>query len=181
MAQIKTLPNKNSSVEVEIRPTQDAHQLRENLEERVQETSIEDGKIIVQIEEDDLGLMERTPGIEEYTVDGETFEGLKGRPVQEKAYVKLENSEDTAEALMATMEGYDLIVLDTEREWELKLLRRFNPDIKHLTSGRSDIFNVEKTLESGTEREQVEYDLSEEEVEVLNRFMQPKSLERGEN
>lgn len=175
------MPNKKSSVEVEIRPTQDAEQLSENLEERVQETKVEDGKVVIQIEEDNLGLLERTPGIEEYTVEGETFEGLKGRPVQEKAYVKLEDSRDTAEALLATIEGYDLIVLDTEMEWELKLLRRFNPDIKHLTSGRSEIFDVEKTLESGTDREKVEYDISDEEVEVLNRFMQPKSLERGED
>ena len=168
-------------MKVEIRPTQDAEQLNENLEERVQETRTEDGEIIIQIEEEDLGLLERTPGIEQYTVDGETFEGLKGRPVQEKAYVKLEDSRDVAEALLATMEGYDLVVLDTGMQWELKLLRRFNPDIKHLTSGRSEVFDVEKTLESGTERERIEYDISEEEVEVLNRFMQPKSLERGED
>ncbi|WP_414837438.1 hypothetical protein ACK3SF_04155 [Candidatus Nanosalina sp. VS9-1] len=166
---------------IEIKPTQDTEQLSENLEERVQSSEVKDGKVVIEIDEENRGLMERTPGIEEYTVDGETFEGLKGRPVQEKAYARLEDKRDVAEALLATMEGYDLVVLDTALDWELKLLRRFNPDIKHLTSGRSEIFDVEKTLEDEDDREKIEYDISDEEVEVLNRFMQPKSLERGEN
>ncbi len=172
-------------MKVKIKPTQDPEQLRENLSTHLNQVQIVDGEIEAAVEDEEsekkIGLIDRTPGVESYTVDGETFEGLKGRPVQEKMYARLEDDEAVAEALLATIEGYDLIVLEGGLDWELKLLRRFNPDIKQLSTGRSDVFDVEKSLLDEGPEEKVEYDLSEEEVEMLLRFMQPKSLERGEN
>lgn len=170
-------------MKIKIRPTQDIEILKDNIDTHVDDTEIVDGEIVAEVndkEDKKIGLIDRTPGVETYTVDGESFEGVKGRPVQEKAYAELETDEDVAEALIATIQGYDLVVLEGGLDWELKLLRRFNPDIKQLSTGRSNVFEVEKTLSEGPE-ESIEYDLSEEEVDRLIRFLQPKSLERGEN
>lgn len=170
-------------MDVRVKPTQDIEELRQNLQSRVENTHVEDGEIILETSDrkEVRKLLESTPGIESFQIDDETFEGLKGRPVQEKIYARLENDRDVAEAFVATVEGYDLVVLKGGLDWHLRLLKRFNPDIRQLSSGRSSIFDVEKSLFSEGPEETVEYELSEEEVEQILRFIQPKSLARGEN
>lgn len=165
-------------MEATVQPTQDLKVLRENLEARELETTVKNDQIIVEASKEKLvKVLDNTPGIEKYSINGEKFEGLKGRPVQEKTYAKLETDKDVAEAFIATVEGHDLIILEGGVDWHLKLLKKFNPDIRQLSSGRSDIFDVEKSLLDEGNEERIEYDLSEEEVEKIIRFIQPKSLE----
>lgn len=164
-------------MEAKVKPTQDVKILRENLEARELETTVkEDDKLIVEASEDKLvNVIDTTPGIENYVIDGEEFEGLKGRPVQEKMYARLETDEDVAKAFLATVEGYDLVVLDGGLDWHLRLLKKYNPDIRQLSSGRDDLFDVEKSLLDKGPEEEIEYELSEEEIEKIIRFIQPKS------
>ena len=164
-------------MEAKVKPTQDIEILRENLEARELETTVkEDDKIIVEASEDKLvDVIDTTPGVENYVIDGRDFEGLKGRPVQEKMYARLRTDEDVAKAFLATVEGYDLVVLDGGLDWHLRLLKNYNPDIRQLSSGRDDLFEVEKSLLDEGPEEKIEYKLSEEEIEKIIRFIQPKS------
>lgn len=158
-------------MKVEIKPTEDIHRLKENLEKRVQEAEIEDGKLIVETEE--IETVEKTPGVEEYTVEGETHPGLKGRPVQEEAYAKIESREDAVRALLATVQGYNLIVLDTDREWDLRKLKNYNPDIKELKSDEPvEELSIERSVSDieGTEKVDIEMP-DEEESELIYREM----------
>lgn len=169
-------------MEAKVKPTQDVEILRENLEARELETTVKgDDKLIVEASEDKLvNVIDTTPGIENYFIDGQEFEGLNGRPVQEKMYARLRTDEDVAKAFLATVEGYDLVVLDGGLDWHLRLLKKYNPDIRQLSSGRDDLFDVDKSLLDEGPEEEIEYELSEEEIEKIIRFIQPKS-ERQED
>lgn len=157
---------------VEITPTEDPEQLRENLEKQVQKVEREGEKLIATVEGKAEPKLERTPGIKEYETDERVKEGLKGKPVKEQAYARLESRRDLARAVVATIDGYDLRILGTENRWDLKVLRSFNPDIKELKMDEpSEELGIEKTLESGEEDlEQVEIDLDEEEVAMVLEF-----------
>jgi|GEM_PF-557890 len=164
-------------MEAKIKPTQDLEILEENLEARELETTVkEDNKIIIEASQDKVEkVVETTPGIDTYKVKEEKFEGLKGRPVQEKMYARLETDEDIAKAFLATVQGYDLIVLDGGLDWHLRLLKKYNPDIRQLSSGRDELFDVDKSLLDEGPEEKIEYELSEEEIEKIIRFIQPMS------
>ena len=161
-------------MKVEITPTQDQEELKENLEKRVEESKKKNGKLVAETEKEQE-IFSRVPGVEKFEASGEEKEGLKGRPVQESAYAKLESKRDLARAVVATIDGYDLRILNTGNQWDLKILRRFNPDIKHLKQDEpAEVLGIEKTLEEDdSERETVDIDLSEEEVEMISRFAQP--------
>lgn len=170
-------------MKAEIKPAQDPEKLLNNLSQRVNSAEFKDGKITVEIPDQKLDMLERTPGVESITVDGETISGLKGRPIQDDAYANLESREDFAEALLATVQGYNLKILNTGRDWDLKLLRRFNPDIKHLKHDTPPNFlEIDKTLDStDEEREDVSPDVSDEDIEMIYRFATPeKSTETHE-
>lgn len=159
-----------------VKPTQDPEKLKENLEKRVESVSIEDGKLEVKLPGEDVSSLEKTPGVESFTVDGERTEGLKGRPVQEPAYARIESRKDLVKAVLATLEGYDLRVLNTERQWDLKALRKFNPDVKHLKHDEPpESLDIGKTLEKDGDREYVGPDLSEEDIEAVYSFAVPDS------
>ena len=164
-------------MKVEIKPTQDSEKLVENLEKRVEAAELHETKVSVEVDEEKLEILERTPGIQSFTAQGEKISGLKGRPVQEEAYAYLESRKDFAEAVLATIQGYDLRVLRTNREWDLKLLRRFNPDIKHLKHDEPPEFlDIDKTLdEEDSERDYVGHEVSDEEVELVCNFAMPKT------
>lgn len=163
-------------MEARVKPTQDVEILEENLEARELETAVKNEEIIVEASEGKLEkVLDSTPGIEEYSVNGEEFEGLKGRPVQEKVYAKLKTDKDIAEAFIATVEGYNLVVLGGGVDWHLRMLKKYNPDIRQLSSGRDELFDIEKSLMDEGPEEKIEYDLSEEEIEKIIRFIQPKS------
>ncbi|MFB6242223.1 MAG: hypothetical protein ABEJ36_05505 [Candidatus Nanosalina sp.] len=157
-------------MKAEIKPTEDPERLKENIEKRVDSVRIEDGNLVVELE--DPGLLERTPGIKSYRLEGEEHEGIHGRPVQKQAYARLETREDAVKALMATIDGYDLRILDTEREWDLRQLRRYNPDIKHLKFEEpKDSLDIEAGIGDIEGVESIEIDVEKEDVELVYREM----------
>ena len=170
-------------MKAEIKPAKDPEKLLHNISKRVKSADLEDGKIIVEISEEKLDMIERTPGVESFEAKGETISGLKGRPIQEDAYAKLETREDFAKAVLATIQGYNLKVLETEREWDMRLLRRFNPDIKQLKHDTPPgILDIDKTLDSSDDkREDVSPEVSDEDIEMIYSFATPeKSSETHE-
>lgn len=162
-------------MKVELKPTQDPEKLRENLETRVEKVEENGEKLEVELPEDELEVLERVPGIEKIEAEHVSREGVKGRPVQEEAYARLDSKRDLARAVVATIDGYDLRILHTGKDWDLKILRRFNPDIKHLkTDEPSEVLGIEKTLDTeDEEREVIEMELSEKEVDTVCRFAHP--------
>lgn len=153
-----------------VKPTQDPERLKENLEKRVEKIELENGKLKVEVNEEKI--LERTPGIESYKIGGEEEEGLKGRPVQEEAYAKIESKEDAVKALIATIDGYDLRILNTSRQWDLKNLKRYNPDIKHLKFEEpKEFLEIEKSLTELEGVEKVDIEVPEDEVETIYRNM----------
>lgn len=169
-------------MEVEIKPTQDSEKLAENLEKRVDSVKEVEGVLKAEIGQENIDILERTPGVKSFTKNNEEVQGVKGRPVQEEAYTHIESRKDFAEALLATIQGYDLRVLQTGREWDLKLLRRFNPDIKQLKHDEPpEILDIDKTLDSDDEeREYVGYEVSEKEVDMICRFAMPETRQDSE-
>jgi hypothetical protein len=160
-------------MKIEVKPTEDPEKLRENLEKRVENAEATEEGLEVTLEEERLEILDRTPGIDYYVQEGEKVEGLKGRPVQEKATAELETREDLARAALATIEGYDLVILQSGDQWSLKLLRRLNPGVVELKQDEAPEFlEIEKTLRSKGPREQIEMDLDQEEVEKVVGFLQ---------
>lgn len=152
-------------MEITVRPTEDPERLKENLEKRVENVEVEDGKLRVELE--DPEILGRTPGVESYTVEGEEREGLKGRPVTVPVYAKVESEEDAVKALLATIEGYDLRILNSGREWDLRQLKRYNPDIKHLKFDEpKEFLEIEKTISEEVDAEKVEVEIPEDDEEV---------------
>lgn len=159
-------------MEIKVHPTKDPEQLKENLEKRVEEVTVEDGELVVELE--DPEILSRTPGVESYVIEGEEKEGLQGEPVSVPVYAKIESEEDAVKALLATIEGYDLRILNTGREWDLRQLRKYNPDIKHLKFDEpKDFLEIEKTISevSGVKRIDIEMPEDEEELKLIYREM----------
>ena len=155
-----------------ITPSQDKNKLKENLEKQVEEVCVEGEKLVVETQKQ--GIIERTPGIESFEIDGEENPGLKGRPVQEEAYARIESKEDAVKALIATTEGYDLRILHSSRDWDLRRLKKYNPDIKHLKFDLpKDILGIDKSISDveGVEQVEIEMPDTEEEVELIYREM----------
>ncbi len=157
-------------MKAEIVPTEKIEVLKENLEKRVESIEIDSGRLIAELES--AKILERTPGIEKFRVKGEEKEGLKGKPIDEQAYARLESREDAAKALLATIMGYDLRILETDREWDYRNLKRYNPDIKHLKfSEPQEFLEIEKAIFRSEGLEEIEIEVSQEEVEEIYRKM----------
>lgn len=157
-----------------ITPSQDKNRLAENLRKRVEEVEINDKKLVVETDEPEI--IERTPGVKKFEQDGEEKPGLKGRPVQEEAYARIESKEDAVKALIATTEGYDLRILNSNRDWDLRNLKKFNPDIKHLKfETPKETLGIEKTISEVEDSEVKEIDIempeNKEEIELIYREM----------
>jgi hypothetical protein len=158
-------------MKAKITPTENIEQLKENLEKRVETVEIQGEKVVAELEEPEK--LERVPGIESFEVGEERFKGLKGRPVDSQAYTRLENREDAVRALLATVQGYSLTVLETDREWDLRQLRKYNPDIKKLKSSEpKEELGINKSISDieGTDKIEVEMP-DEEETEIIYREM----------
>lgn len=154
-----------------VNPTEKVERLKENLEKRVEAVKQEENSLVV--ETDSLETLRKTPGIENFVYKGEDEKGLQGKPVQEPAYAKLETREDAVKAFLATVQGYDLRILNTSREWDLRKLREYNPDIKHLKLDRPrEELGIEKTISELEGVEKVSIELpGEDETELIYREM----------
>lgn len=162
-------------MELIITPSEDKNKLAENLQNRVKDIKIKDEKLVVKTDEPEI--IERTPGVEKFEKDGEEEPGLKGRPVQEEAYAKVESKKDAVKALIATTEGYDLRILNSNRDWDMRNLKKYNPNLKHLKfDSPKGTLGIEKTiseLEDSEEIEKVDIELPDdpEELELIYREM----------
>ncbi|MFO7794454.1 MAG: hypothetical protein R6V35_05790 [Candidatus Nanohaloarchaea archaeon] len=150
-------------MKVEITPTEKPEKLLKNIRPRVKNAELNKTKIKAEIENEDE--LEKIPGIKEYVIDGKTSEGLGGSPVDEKAYIKLNSMEDVAKGFLATASGYDLIVVECNREWDLRLLRKYNPSIKEV-SEPSEVFEVSKSV-NVEGFEDIGIEIEEEDVEMV--------------
>jgi len=149
-------------VRVEVKPTENIDILAENLEARTESVRKEKDRLIVETEKTDI--LEKTPGIKEFKINEEAKKGIGGRPVDKQAYARLESREDAVKCLLATIKGYDIRVLDTEREWDLRQLRKFNPDIKHLKTERPQEFlGIKYSLFESENTEKVDIEMPEQE------------------
>ncbi len=151
--------------------TENRDRLEENLEKRADEIEeIGEEKIEAEIEKEET--VAKTPGIQKYKVQGEEKEGLKGRPVQERAYAQLEDRKDAVKALLATINGYNLVILNPSRDWDLRQLRKYNPDIIELKADEKvDELGVEKSLFQDEETEKVDVPMEEVDVDRVYREM----------
>jgi|AntDeeMetagen134_2_1112570.scaffolds.fasta_scaffold10643_2 hypothetical protein len=162
-------------MELIITPSQDKKRLAENLERHVEKIEIKDEKLVIETDKKDI--IERTPGVEKFEIDGEKEPGLKGKPVQKEAYAKVESKEDAVKALIATTEGYDLRVLNSNRDWDMRNLKKYNPDMKHLKSNSpKKILGIEKTISDledseGIEKVNIEMPEDREKLELIYREM----------
>jgi len=157
-------------MKIEIKPTEKIQLMKEQLEKRKGNAQIQGEKVVIEAENTEF--LEKTPGIEEYTVEGETKEGLKGRPLQEQAYIRIEDREDAVKALLATMDGYDLVVLNSDRKWDLRKLREYNPGIKQLkTDEPKEFLDIEQAIGDIKGLKQVEIEVSDEELDLVYREM----------
>ena len=155
---------------VEVKPTENLERLKENLERHTESIEqLDNGNLMIELE--DPELLSRTPGVDTYTVDGEQKHGLKGRPVEEEAYIKIEDEEDAVKAFLATVEGYDLRILNSGRDWDIRQLKKYNPDIKHLKFDQpKEVLGIEKAVNIEG-KQQIEINLDEEDVELVYREM----------
>lgn len=156
-------------MKVVITPTNNTERLKENISTRVESSRIENGKLIV--ETDKTEFLEKTPGIDYFEIEGVETEGIGGEPVEKQAYAKLESREDAVKCLLATIEGFDLRILNTEREWDLRQLKKYNPDIKHLKFDKpKDFLEITESISEveGIEKTDIEIP-SEDEVDLIYR------------
>lgn len=157
-------------MEIHVKPTEKIQLLKEEIRRRKGNAQIKEDEIVVEAENTEF--LEKIPGVKEYTAEGQTEEGLKGRPIQEKACIRIEDREDAVKAFLATMDGYDLVVLNSGREWDLRKLKEYNPDIKHLKQDEPPEFlEVEKAVGDIEGLEKIGIEVSEEEIELVYREM----------
>jgi hypothetical protein len=152
-------------------PTEKIDQLKQNLQKRVE--SVEEKDDHLEVEDADVETVDRTPGIESYRVEGEEHQGLQGSPVDEQVYARVEDRSDVVKALLATIQGYNLVILNTEKEWDIRQLKRYNPDIKHLRQDEpAELFEIDRAISDveGTEKIEIEMP-DEEEQELIYREM----------
>lgn len=157
-------------MKIKITPTQQPEKLRDNLEKTAESIELEDGKIEAEIEKEET--VAKTPGVEKYAVKGEEKKGLKGRPVQEKAYAQLETKKDAVKALLATINGYNLVILNTGREWDLRQLRKYNPRIIELKNDEpKEELGINKALFESEKAEKVDIPMEEVDISAVYREM----------
>ncbi|MFB6143742.1 MAG: hypothetical protein ABEJ98_00385 [Candidatus Nanohaloarchaea archaeon] len=154
-------------MKVEVVPSGDKDRLAENLERRVEEVEKQGEMLLVETE--NPSKLGKVPGVEKFRYHEEEHEGLEGKPVRTEAYAKIESREDAVKALLATIEGYDLRVIDTEREWDLRRLKAFNPDIKQVNR-ESKALEIDYSISDTEIGEKIEIETpGEEDVERIYR------------
>lgn len=127
-------------MKAEVKPTEEPEKLVEYLKPRFSKVEREEEKIIVEAEEPEkLG---RIPGVDSYRTEDKKKDGLGGKPIQREAFYKIETREDAARAFLATVEGITLYI-DTEREWDIRLLKKYNSEIVQMEEEVADELGIE--------------------------------------
>lgn len=131
-------------MKAEVKPTEEPEKLVEYLRPRFSEVEKKEEKIIVEVEDPDkLG---RIPGVDSYKTEEGKKDGLGGRPIHKEAFYKIETREDAARAFLATVEGTTLYI-DTEREWDIQLLKKYNSEIVQMEEEVSNELGIEELNE----------------------------------
>lgn len=164
-------------MKVEIKPTNpdEIEKLAENIEQRLDtETQMPEQETIT-TETKKTEKLDKIPGIQKYrkTNEEEWQPGLKGRPTQEQAYAKLENKEDAVKALIAIQEGYNLVILKTDKDWDLRQLKKYNPDMKRINTRQPPKqLDIEKTITPLEDKKHIKIEMpDEEETELIYQKM----------
>lgn len=135
--------------------------MRENLEQEFSEVEEKESRLIV--ESDEPEKVAKRPGVAEVESENEIIEGVKGAPLDERALCSIKTKKDAVKALIATIDGYNLVVKETERQWDLQKLRDYNPCIKEIKGDWAEIdLGVNKSLDPEDELETVDIELGEE-------------------
>ena len=125
-----------------VKPTEKPDKLLEYLKPRTEDAEKkENGKIEVEVTE--VEKLSRVPGIEHYEVEETEHEGLGGIPIHREAFFTIEDREDAAKAFLATVEGYTLYI-STEREWDIRLLKKYNSEIVEVEEKVAEELGVEE-------------------------------------
>jgi len=152
-------------MKAEIKNNGNKKELKKYLEPRVQKIKETSKGLEVEIEKPEkLG---KIPGIEEYKVKGETFDGIGGTPIQDKALAKIENRKDAARAFLTTLNGYTLYIVGSERFWDVQTLKQYNSEIIELKDQETaEVFDFDRKVNYGEE----DFDVSE--TELLKIYME---------
>ena len=152
-------------MEARITPTENIEKLLINIRPRVKKAELEGGKINAEI--DNPEQLEKIPGIKEYEIEGEYFKGLGGSPIDQEAYAEIHTKEDVAKAFLATASGYNLVITGCSRDWDLKMLRKFNPSIKEV-SEPDEVFEIDQALNLDG-FEDIGISIEEDEIDIVYR------------
>ena len=165
-------------IQTKIKPTQDTEKLKQNIETRLKtQTKVEKEEMHLEIPKKQIKTLSRIPGVEKYqTEEQENWEpGLKGKPVQKQAYAKIKDKKDLVKALIATQEGYNLILLNTPTEfkWDIRFLKKYNPSIKEIKEDQPiEQLKIEKTITPLPGKKLVEIEMpSDQEIEKIYQEM----------
>ena len=166
------------SIQTKIRPTQDTEKLKQNIETRLQtKVKTKNGEIHLKIPKKQVKTLSRIPGIEKYQTQEqqEWKPGLKGKPIQKQAYAKIQDKKDLVKALIATQEGYNLVLLNTptDLKWDIRFLKKYNPSIKEIKENQPiEKLRIEKTITPLPDKKLVEIEMpSDQEIEKIYQEM----------
>ncbi|QGA80625.1 hypothetical protein [Candidatus Nanohalobium constans] len=147
-------------MKAKVKPVEKKQALKEYLKprtENIKET--EDGKLEVEIQEPEK--LSKISGVDSYTVDGEEYDGIGGTPIHGKAFAKIESRKDAARAFLATLDGYTLYIVGSNREWDVRSLKQYNSEIIELKSPEvAEKFDFDRKVNYGDE----DFPVSEEEL-----------------
>lgn len=148
-----------------VKPAKNIENLRQYLKPRTENIKqLEENQL--QVELDEPGKLSDIPGIENYKVKEETFEGIGGTPINQKALAKIDNRKDAARAFLATLNGYTLYIVGSERFWDVQALKKYNSEIIELKDEKTaEVFNFDRKVNYGQEQ----FDVSE--TQLLKIYM----------
>mgnify|MGYP007124899575 FL=1 len=161
-------------MKAEINPSDDSEKLAEILEQRFKSASVQKDTVLARLDDERKDLLERVPGIESFSAKGEATEGIGGRPVDRErtCLARIETDRELAEAVIATIQGYNLLVIETERDWDLRLLRRMNPGIIEIDAEAAEVLEPENSLNGEKGFPELGIDVKQEErIESVLRFL----------
>ena len=152
-------------MKAEIKNNGNQKELKKYLKPRVQK--IEERNGLLKVETKKPEKLGKIPGITEYKVKGEKFDGIGGEPIQDKALAKIENRKDAARAFLATLNGYTLHIVSCERYWDVQALKKYNSEIIEIKNEETaEVFDFERKVNYGEE----DFDVSE--TELLKIYME---------
>lgn len=146
-------------MEAKVKPVEKKQELKEYLKPRTE--NITEKEEVLEVEIEDPGKLSDIPGIESYRVDGKEFEGIGGTPIHRNAFARIESRKDAARAFLATLDGYTLYIVGSDRDWDVRSLKQYNSEIVELKDEEAtQLFDFDRKVNYGEE----EFPVSEGEL-----------------